>query len=183
MSGVSLRTLFEFSGAIVARGAAEKMKEQPEGAAPPTLVGFVAEAGAKQLNEVLDTDVFELLAEAWLAFKQARACTDAATHPPGQDTIVTLHDVEIGSTNTPVLHSTIGGVALPELRFSLGLTAKFKTVQLVVRDARIRTLRPASGSAVVGRGRDRHCARCALKAPSVSRRQSSRGRRQAPSPR
>lgn len=149
MSGVSLRSLFEFSGAIVERGAAERAKDQPAGAGPPTLVGFVAEAGAKQLNGVLDTDVFELLADAWLTFKQVRDCADATTHPAGQDTIVTLHDVEIASTNSPVLHSTVGGVALPELRFSLVLTAKFKTVQLVVRDARIRSLRPGSASAIV----------------------------------
>ena len=149
MSGVSLRTLFEFSGALVERGAAEKAKESPEGAGPPTLLGFVAETAANQLNGALETDVFEMLAGAWLAFKQVRDCADVGSHPPGADTIVTLHDVEIGSTNSPVLHGTLGGLPLPELRFTLVLTAKFKTVQLVVRDARIRTLRPGSGSAVV----------------------------------
>lgn len=149
MSGVNLRTLFEFSGALVERGAAEKAKESPASAAPPTLVGFVAEAAANKLNSVLDTDVFEMLAHGWLAFKQVRDCADTVTHPPGQDTIVTLHDVEIGSTNSPVLHSKVGGVTLPELRFTLALTAKFKTVQLVVRDARIRSLRPGTGAAIV----------------------------------
>ena len=149
MSTVSLRSLFEFSGALIERGAAESAKAEPGKAGPPTLTGFVAEAGAKRLNEVLDTDVFELLADAWLTFKQVRDCADPATHPPGQDTIVKLHDVEIGSTNSPVLHATVGGVALPELRFTLALVASFKVVNLVVRDARIRALRPGGGAAIV----------------------------------
>jgi len=150
MSVVSLRSLFEFSGANIERGAAEKAKESAAMAqAAPSLTGFVAETGAKQLNEALDTDVFELLAEAWLKFKQVRDCGDASTHPPAQDTIVTLHDVEVTSTNSPLLHTTVGGVALPELRFTLELSAKFDALQLVVRDAHIRSLRPGSASAIV----------------------------------
>jgi hypothetical protein len=150
MSSVSLRTLFEFSGAIVERGATESAKESETAAkATPSLVGFAAEAGAKRLNEALDTDVFELLADAWLAFKQVRDCADPAKHPPGQDTIVTLHDVEVTSTNSPLLHTTLGGVKLPDLSFTLNLVAKFKTVQLLVRDARIRSLRPGGASAIV----------------------------------
>jgi hypothetical protein len=147
---ISLRTLFEFSGAIVERAAAEKAKESPPMAqAVPTLSGFVAETGAKQLNEALDTDVFELLADAWLAFKQVRECADPVKHPPDQDTVVTLNDVEITSSNSPLLHTTIAGVALPDLRFTLDLTAKFNALQLVVRHARIRALRPGTGSAIV----------------------------------
>lgn len=150
MSSISLRTLFEFSGAIVERGAKESEKEsQTPAKAAPSLAGFVAEAGAKRLNEALETDVFELLADAWLLFKQVRDCADPATHPPGQDTLVTMHDVELTSTNSPLLHVTIGGVALPELRFTLNLVAKFKTVQILVRDARIRSLHPGAASAIV----------------------------------
>ncbi len=150
MSSVSLRSLFEFSGAIVERGASESAKEpQAAGKAAPGLAGFAAEAGAKRLNEALDTDVFELLADAWLTFRQVRDCADPATHPPGQDTLVTLNDVEVTSTNSPLLHATVGGVALPDLRFTLSLVARFKTVQLVVRDARIRSLRPGGASAIV----------------------------------
>ena len=148
MSSISLRSLFEFSGANVECGEAEQAK-QSQAAAAPSLLGFVAETGAKQLNEALDTDVFELLADAWLSFKKVRDCADPTTHPPKQDTVVTLNDVEITSSNTPLLHTTIGGVALPDLRFTLELTAKFKTVQLVVRDARIRSLRPVTASAIV----------------------------------
>ena len=149
MSTVSLRSLFEFSGALIERGAAESAKAESGRAAPLTLVGFVAEAGAKRLNEVLDTDVFALLADAWLVFKQVLDCADPATHPPGQDTIVKLHEVEIELTNAPVLHATVGGVALPDLRFTLALVASFKVVDLIVRDARILALRPGGGSAIV----------------------------------
>lgn len=146
MSVVSLRTLFEFTGTNVER-AAEKAKETT--ANVPTLVGLAAETAAKQLNAAIDADVFELLAEGWLKFKQIRDCADPSKHPPKQDTIVTLHDVEITSSNSPLLHTTVGGVPLPDLRFTLDLTAKFEAVQLVVRDARIRALRPGSASAIV----------------------------------
>ena len=149
MSSISLRSLFEFSGAHVERGEAEQARQSQATAATRSLSGFVAEAGAKQLNEALDTDVFEMLADAWLAFKKVRDCADPATHPPKQDTVVTLHEVEITSSNTPLLHVTVGGVALPDLKFSLDLTAKFQTLQLVVRDARIRSLRPVTASAIV----------------------------------
>lgn len=160
MSSVTLHQLFQFTQALVERGAEARDREAAEAARPgkpgdegqapeagPSLSGFVAAKAAERLNEALDTDLFEILAEAWLKFREVLECADPARHPPGQDAIVTLHEVEITSTNTPLLHLTAGGVPLPDLRFTLELTARFKSLQLVVRDARIRALRPGLMSA------------------------------------
>jgi hypothetical protein len=37
------------------------------------------------LAQTVPCSRFDLLADAWLTFKQVRDCADAATHPPGQD--------------------------------------------------------------------------------------------------
>ncbi|MBI3368637.1 MAG: hypothetical protein HY021_09415, partial [Burkholderiales bacterium] len=51
--------------------------------------------------------------------------------------------------HTPVLHTSVSGVKLPDLRFTLELVAKFEAVDLVIRDARIRSLKPGACSALV----------------------------------
>lgn len=157
MSSVTLHQLFQFTPALVERGAEARDREAAGAAAPgearpagetdASLSGFVAAKAAERLNEALDTDLFEVLAEAWLKFKEVLDCADPARHPPGEDAIVTLREVEVSSSHTPLLHLSVGGVPLPDLRFTLELTARFKSLQLVIRDARIRALRPGLMSA------------------------------------
>jgi len=150
MTAVSLRSLFEFSSGNVRTAFAER---RPEDGAPAstatTFSDFALERAKDQLNQAIDVDVFELFAGAWVKFKQVRDCANPATHPPGQDTIVTMHDVEVTSSNSPLLHTKIGEVPLPDLRFTLDLTAKFEAIQLVVRDAHVRAIKPGAASAIV----------------------------------
>ncbi len=150
MSGPKLHELFEFSAASVQHGLAEHGRQSEAAAqAAPSFTGFVAEAAAKRLNETLNVDVFEMLAEGWLKFKQVRDCADPGKHGPDDTSVVPLRAVEISSSNTVLLHAHVTAVKLPELRFTLELVAKFAAVDLVIRAARIRALRPGACSALV----------------------------------
>jgi hypothetical protein len=141
MSIVTLGSLFKFTGAHVKKGAAS--------ADAPDWADFSASLAADRLNEALNIDVFELLAEAWLKFKQVRDCADPSKHPPGEVTLVQLKEVTVTSRNAPFLRPTSNGAALMELRFELELVAKFDTLELVIRDAHIRSLRPGAAQALV----------------------------------
>lgn len=148
MNPVSLRALFEFSGAMVEHAAAEQAK----GAAAPTspsLAGFVAESAAQHLNDALEADVLQLLADGWIKFKEVRDCANPKKHPADEVVPVKVFDAELTSTHSPLLRTTVGGVSMPELRFTLELVAKFPAIELLVKNARIRAVRPGRASAVV----------------------------------
>jgi len=149
MMPITLGSLFEFSGTHIERGMAESAMHSSGKRAAPCWPGFASETIAKQLNETLNVDVFELLAGAWEKFKQVRDCAERNKHSPGELAIVRLTDVEITSTNAPFLQATSNGIALPELNFKLELVAKFEALELVIRDARVRALRPGTASARV----------------------------------
>ena len=150
VSAITLRTLFEFSASTVEHAEATQRSEAGSGAlAPPTFTGFIASTAADELNKTLDTDVFEMLGQAWLKLKQVRDCADPALRPPHETSVVPLRDIAITSVNTPLLHATVGGVKLPDLRLTLELVAKFSAIDLVIQGARIRSLRPGAASATV----------------------------------
>ena len=150
MSVITLRSLFEFSASTVEHAEATQRAEAGAAAqAPPTFTGFIASTAADELNKTLDTDVFEMLSQAWQKLKQVRDCANPALHAPHETSVVPLRDIEITSINTPLLHATVGGVKLPDLRLTLELVAKFGAIDLVIQGARIRSLRPGAASAVV----------------------------------
>ncbi|MGO4469557.1 hypothetical protein, partial [Pseudoduganella sp. RAF53_2] len=60
-----------------------------------------------------------------------------------------LRDVEITSTNAPFLQAKINGLPVPELRFELDLTAKFKVLEFEIENGYITLIRPTAASAVV----------------------------------
>lgn len=150
MSAITLRDLFEFSASAVEQAeTAQRSEAAAAPLAPPTFTGFVAASAADELNKTLDTDVFEMLGQAWLKLKQVRDCADPKLHGPQETCIVPLRDIEITSVNTPLLHATVGGVKLPDLRLTLELVARFAAIDLVIRGARICALRPGAASAMV----------------------------------
>ena len=150
MSTITLRDLFEFSASAVEQAeAAQRSEAAAAPLAPPTFTGLVAASAADELNKTLDTDVFEMLAQAWQKLKQVRDCADPKLHGPQETCVVPLRDIEITSVNTPLLHTTVGGIKLPDLRLTLELVAKFAAIDLVIQGARIRTLRPGAASAMV----------------------------------
>jgi len=149
MNPFTLGSLIEFSGAHVEQGIAEYAKETNAKADSPSWPGFVAETAAKELNEKLNIDVFDLFADAWATFRQVRDCADRSKHPPEETAVVRLTGVEITSSNAPFLKATWYGIPLHELKFTLDLVARFEALELVIRDARIRALRPGAASALV----------------------------------
>ena len=144
-----LGSLIEFSGTHVEQGMAEHAKESSGQKGEPTWSGFVADVAARQLNETRNVDILDLFAEAWTKFRQGLDCADRSKHPSGETAVVRLTEVEITSTNAPFLQLTLNGLPLRELKFNLELVAKFEALELVIRDARIRAVRPGGASAHV----------------------------------
>lgn len=150
MSAITLRSLFEFTASTVEHAeTAQRSEAAAAPLAPPTFTGLIAASAADELNKTLDTDVFEMLSQAWLKLKQVRDCADPALHGPQETCIVPLRDIEITSVNAPLLHTSVAGVKLPDLRLTLELVARFAAIDLVIQGARIRALRPGAASAIV----------------------------------
>lgn len=150
MSAITLRSLFEFTASTVEHAeTAQRSEATAAPLAPPTFTGLIAASAADELNKTLDTDVFEMLSQAWQKLKQVRDCADPNLHAAQETCVVPLRDIEITSVNAPLLHTSVAGVKLPDLRLTLELVARFAAIDLVIRGARIRALRPGAASAIV----------------------------------
>jgi hypothetical protein len=68
---------------------------------------------------------------------------------PGQTTMVTLGQHELTHSCHPVLAFYVGDAPLPELKLTLELVARFKSVALSIADATLHALAPGDASAVV----------------------------------
>jgi hypothetical protein len=97
------------------------------------------------LNKALDSDVFTLLAGL---DQSAGGTTPRGRLQSGATKKVTLGLHELTSTHHPVLTIRIAQVALPELKLTLELVARFKSAELAVSGGRIRSLAPGEASAI-----------------------------------
>jgi hypothetical protein len=117
------------------------------GGRPPSLPGFAAKVAAEQLNQVLDADAIEWLGSGLLKLKAIRECADKGKHPADETIVVSLGATKLTSTNYPILDVSLDGSTLLELKFTLDLSAAFKTLEVHVRDARIVLLKPGTAAA------------------------------------
>jgi hypothetical protein len=114
------------------------------GIAWPTL----KDEAAARLKEALDVDVLELIGQAWSKARELREYADPVKHPPEETSIVHLGDHAVTCEVHPVLEVRLGDVALPELRFTVNVVAKFKSVALTIRGGAIRAVAPGVCSAL-----------------------------------
>ena len=77
------------------------------------------------VRDVLDGDVFELLARAWCVARELHEFTDRGKYPPGKASTVFLGNHQVSTEVHPVLVVTVGSIEGPCLRFTLTLTARF----------------------------------------------------------
>ncbi|HET9653600.1 MAG TPA: hypothetical protein VFP36_15480 [Usitatibacter sp.] len=119
---------------------------QREGAAPPTLSGFVVSLAAEQLNDALDVDPYDLLAGVWAKAKAVKEAAAKSRATPGKPTVVTLGRHELKHTCNPVLAVFMGEVPLPEIRLTLELVARLDSAELCLKDGRLTAISPGNGS-------------------------------------
>jgi hypothetical protein len=141
-----LRDLIDITQDDVERALAEQAKEETAVAlVQRQLVGYAAGLGAEELNRALDTDVIALLVPAW---SKVQAVRDAARRTMGSSerTVVTLGAHDVTSQQHPVLTLSMAQIPLPELRLTIDLVARFKSMALAVAGAAIRGLAPGEAS-------------------------------------
>jgi hypothetical protein len=98
---------------------------------------IIQSKAAQAVRGVLDGDVFELLARAWCVARELHEFTDRRKYPPGKDSTVFLGKHQVSTEVHPVLVMTVGSIEGPRLRFTLTLTAHFRSAALSIRDGHI----------------------------------------------
>jgi hypothetical protein len=112
------------------------------------IAGFVASVGADELNRAMDKDAGDLLALGWSKVQAVRDAAKKSLGKPGE-TVVTLGEHEMTSTHYPILTITVARLPATELKFTLELIARFKSVKLAIREGKIRSFSPGEVSAIV----------------------------------
>ena len=148
MSSVKLRAKIEVSGDDVEKALVEHAKDEPSvSRVIEHLRGAAAESAADELNQVLDLNVFELLAQGWAQVLAVRSAVQLSALVQGPPAIVRLDQHSITSTAYPVLKVSVADRALPELRLTLEIITGAQSATLAVRDGQFELL--ALGNASV----------------------------------
>lgn len=145
---IKLRDLIDVSADDVHAAFREQAKDENAVLlAQGQLTGFAAGLAADELNKALDSDVFTLLAHGWTKVQAVRDAAKGSVQS-GETKKVTLGLHELTSTHHPVLTIRIAKVALPELKLTLELVARFKSAELAITGGRLCSLAPGEASAV-----------------------------------
>ncbi len=102
--------------------------------------------GAKELNEALEVDAIELLAQGWTKLRDVSDAVRKSRASPDTTTMVTLGEHKVTADCQPVLEIKLADLTLTELTFTLELEVLFKSVKLAIRDARLTALSPGEAS-------------------------------------
>lgn len=147
---LKLRDVIRFSSADIESALAVGSKNGDAAAtAFGALAGFAASMGADELNRVLETDLYALLAGAWCKVKSIRDGAAASRQSPDQVTVIKLGEHNLTHTCHPTLRVYFGEAPLPDLKLTLELTARFSSVTLAIRDGKLIALAPGETSAIV----------------------------------
>lgn len=140
-NSIKLRAKIEVSGEDLDRALAEHAKGEPSvSRVLDSLRGPAAKLAADELNQALDMNVFEVLAQGWGQVPAVRNAVQLSTLIQGPPSIVRLDQHSIASTLYPVLNVKVGDSALPELRLTLEINVGVQSATLAVRDGRFELL-------------------------------------------
>jgi len=146
--GVRINDLFPSGLTQIGESVANEIRQQGEAGLTGGAWAMLKDEAAARLQEVLDLDVLEVIGQAWSKARELREYADPLKHPPEETSIVHLGEHAVTCEVYPVLEVRLGDVALPELRFTLNVIAKFKSVALTIRGGAIRAVAPGACAAV-----------------------------------
>lgn len=146
--GVRIIDLFPSGLAQVGEKVANEVRQQGEAGPAGIAWGMLKEEAAARLSEVLDLDVLEVIGQAWSKARELREYADPLKHPPDETSIVHLGEHAVTCEVYPVLEIKLDEVVLRELRFTLNLAAKFRSVALTIRGGAIRAVAPGACAAL-----------------------------------
>ena len=96
---------------------------------------------------MLDEDITSLLATGWSKVKDMKSAAARSRKALETTEVVTLGKHDQTWTHHPVLTVLLGEQKLADLRFTLELTATFKSVKLAISDGKLRWIAPGEASA------------------------------------
>ena len=141
-----LSELIDVTQDDIERALAEQAKDETAVAlVQRQLVGYAASLGADELNKVLEAEVITLLAPAWARLQAVRDAARRSTES-NERTVVTLGPHEVTSRQHPVLTLTMAQIPLPDLRLTVDLVARFKSLALAIAGSAIRGIAPGEAS-------------------------------------
>jgi len=115
---------------------------------PQVALRIMQSQATEAVRDVLDLDVFELLARGWTAARELREFKDAKKYPPEKTYTAFLGDHDLSTEVHPVLILTVGPLEGPRVRLTLTLTAHFRSAELSIRDGHI--IAVGAGDCTVG---------------------------------
>jgi len=98
---------------------------------------FVGSEATDAVRNVLDCDVFEIVARGWCVARELHEYTDSHKHPHDEKSVVHLGEHKFATNVHPVLNISVGAIHCPPLRFTLELAANFRSVALSICNGRI----------------------------------------------
>ena len=152
IDGIYLKDLIRISQEDIERAVAQRDQERngvADDKGGPNIKGFLASAAAGKLNEVLDKDVTETLAQGWTKIRDVREAAARTVKLPGAMEVLALGKHEQKVTHHPVLMVTVGKMPSAEFEFTLELVAQFNSVKIAITGGKIRSVAPGEASAIV----------------------------------
>ena len=93
------------------------------------------------MRDSVDGDVFSLLARGWCFARELQKYRDRASFPPDERMVVFVGEHALATEMHPLLTVSVGSVDFRPIRFTLVLTANFRSAALLIQDARITGVR------------------------------------------
>lgn len=91
----------------------------------------------RQLTDLLDIQVSQILVGAWRKHREIIQYRDAEKYPPGNVYVVPLLEHTVTSRHSPTIEPIINGKRLPKIKFDVVLKLKMKGVMLKILNATI----------------------------------------------
>ena len=138
--GRSLRTLLPDSFERMEDVVKEKLSSEPGadwGRVPKFAWNFVGSRATDAVHKVLGIDVFEIIARGWAKAVELREYNDPVKYPPDKESKTHLFDHKLTAKVHPVIEVTILGFGQTKLKFTLELTATFRSAELHIKGGRI----------------------------------------------
>ena len=104
---------------------------------PAVAMKVLGEQAAKAVQDALDCDLFETLAQGWLKAKELREYADPKKHPPGERSTVFLAEHKLKTQLHPVLDVNMAPLWRGKLKLTVELKADFRCANLTILDGRI----------------------------------------------
>lgn len=89
------------------------------------------------LKAALDCDLIEILAKGWAQADTLADFGDAAKHPPGERSVVSIGEHEVSRELHPIISVTIGPCPSVDLKFTFAIAAHISGVRLSIVDRHI----------------------------------------------